>query len=202
MKQSLMNEDFKVYYQPKYDIQTNKMIGAEALIRWQHPELGFISPGEFIPIFEENGFITELDIYIWEHVCGFIEKMKNEHNKILPVSVNVSRKDIYKEGLPEILKSMVERHNLSPTYLHLEITESAYMENTENLLEVVRRLKEYGFIIEMDDFGSGYSSLNILAELPIDIIKLDMKFIQNEQKNKNSHNIISSIVNLAKWMSL
>ena len=202
MKQSLMNEDFKVYYQPKYDIQTNKMIGAEALIRWQHPELGFISPGEFIPIFEENGFITELDIYIWEHVCGFIEKMKNEHNKILPVSVNVSRKDIYKEGLPEILKSMVERHNLSPTYLHLEITESAYMENTENLLEVVRRLKEYGFIIEMDDFGSGYSSLNILAELPIDIIKLDMKFIQNEQKNKNSHNIISSIVNLAKWMNL
>lgn len=202
MKQSLMNEDFKVYYQPKYDIQTNKMIGAEALIRWQHPELGFILPGEFIPIFEENGFITELDIYIWEHVCGFIEKMKNEHNKILPVSVNVSRKDIYKEGLPEILKSMVERHNLSPTYLHLEITESAYMENTENLLEVVRRLKEYGFIIEMDDFGSGYSSLNILAELPIDIIKLDMKFIQNEQKNKNSHNIISSIVNLAKWMNL
>lgn len=202
MKQSLMNEDFKVYYQPKYDIQTNKMIGAEALIRWQHPELGFISPGEFIPIFEENGFITELDIYIWEHVCGFIEKMKNEHNKILPVSVNVSRKDIYKEGLPEILKSMVERHNLSPTYLHLEITESAYMENTENILEVVRRLKEYGFIIEMDDFGSGYSSLNILAELPIDIIKLDMKFIQNEQKNKNSHNIISSIVNLAKWMNL
>ena len=197
-----MNEDFKVYYQPKYDIQTNKMIGAEALIRWQHPELGFISPGEFIPIFEENGFITELDIYIWEHVCGFIEKMKNEHNKILPVSVNVSRKDIYKEGLPEILKSMVERHNLSPTYLHLEITESAYMENTENILEVVRRLKEYGFIIEMDDFGSGYSSLNILAELPIDIIKLDMKFIQNEQKNKNSHNIISSIVNLAKWMNL
>lgn len=202
MKTSLLNKDFKVYYQPKYDINTKKMIGAEALVRWEHPDMGMVSPGEFIPIFEENGFITELDVYVWEHVCEFMEEMRNKSGKVIPISVNISRKDIYKSGLPEILMSMVRRHNIDPTYLHLEITESAYMENTDNLLDVVKRFKEYGFIVEMDDFGSGYSSLNILAELPIDIIKLDMKFIQNEHINKNSHNIMTSIVNLAKWMNL
>ncbi len=202
MKDALEKKQFQIYFQPKYDIRNENMVGAEALARWIQPDLGLISPAEFIPIFERNGFITELDKYIWEKACQFISNTLQQRGSCVPVSVNMSRKDIYMQDLPEFLLELVQRYQLEPKYLHLEITETAYTENTMQLVQVIERLKQYGFVIEMDDFGSGYSSLNILSELPIDVLKLDMKFIQNEQNHKNSNNIMSSIITLAKWMNL
>lgn len=198
---SLNDNQFKVYLQPKYDIATNSIMGAEALVRWIHPTLGFMSPGEFIPIFEKNGFITKLDIYIWERVCYLLGRWKKIFGKCLPVSVNVSRVDVYRKDLPDIFLNMIERYGVEPQSLHIEITETAYMENAERLLETVTILKEHGFIIEMDDFGSGYSSLSTLNEIPFDIIKIDMKFIQSNTIFTNSHNILGTIINLAKWMN-
>ena len=177
MVHALREEQFDVYFQPKYDLLTEQMTGAEALVRWHHPIKGFMSPAEFIPIFEKNGFITELDMYVWNKSCEYIAKWREKYGEWVSLSVNVSRKDIYKQNLPEILKDMVKRYGIPPEILHLEITESAYTENPEQLIFIVGQLKKEGFIIEMDDFGSGYSSLNMLAELPIDILKLDMKKI-------------------------
>ncbi|MGN0130906.1 MAG: EAL domain-containing protein [Lachnospiraceae bacterium] len=199
---ALREGQFDVYFQPKYNLITGDMVGAEALVRWQHPTKGFMSPGDFIPIFEKNGFITELDMYVWEKCCQFIAEWKQKYDMTLPISVNVSRKDIYKQNLPEILKTMVDRYGISTKLLHLEITESAYTENPEQLLLVVEQLKKEGFMIEMDDFGSGYSSLNMLAELPIDVLKLDMKFLQNKGEQTKNENIMSSIVELAKKINL
>ncbi|MBP3325948.1 MAG: EAL domain-containing protein [Coprococcus sp.] len=198
---SLNENQFKVYLQPKYDIATNTIMGAEALVRWIHPTLGFMSPGEFIPIFEKNGFITKLDIYIWERVCYLLGRWKKIFGKCLPVSVNVSRIDVYRKDLPNIFLDMIERYGVEPQSLHIEITETAYMENAERLVETVTKLKEHGFVIEMDDFGSGYSSLATLNEIPFDIIKIDMKFIQSNTIFTNSHNILGTIINLAKWMN-
>lgn len=198
---SLNENQFKVYLQPKYDIATNTIMGAEALVRWIHPTLGFMSPGEFIPIFEKNEFITKLDIYIWERVCYLLGRWKKIFGKCLPVSVNVSRIDVYRKDLPNIFLDMIERYGVEPQSLHIEITETAYMENAERLVETVTKLKEHGFVIEMDDFGSGYSSLATLNEIPFDIIKIDMKFIQSNTIFTNSHNILGTIINLAKWMN-
>jgi len=202
MNQALFERQFQVYYQPKFDAQTESIVGAEALVRWIHPEFGFLSPGEFIPVFEKNGFITEMDKYVWEEVCIFLKKQKEHRKESIPVSVNVSRKDIYNEDLPNYFPKLMKKYGLENRLLHLEVTESAYSENPQQLIKVVTQLREKGFVIEMDDFGSGYSSLNALSEIPIDVLKLDMKFIQNEFMHKNSNNIICSIINLAKWMNL
>lgn len=202
MVHALREEQFDVYFQPKYDLLTEQMTGAEALVRWHHPIKGFMSPAEFIPIFEKNGFITELDMYVWNKSCEYIAKWREKYGEWVSLSVNVSRKDIYKQNLPEILKDMVKRYGIPPEILHLEITESAYTENPEQLIFIVGQLKKEGFIIEMDDFGSGYSSLNMLAELPIDILKLDMKFLQNKGEQSKNENIMSAIVELAKKINL
>lgn len=202
MVHALRDEQFNVYFQPKYDLTTGEMAGAEALVRWQHPVKGFMSPGDFIPIFEKNGFITELDMFVWNKGCNYIADWQKKYGVTVPVSVNVSRKDIYKQNLPEILKEIVEENGIKPENLHLEITESAYTENPEQLILIVEQLKKEGFIIEMDDFGSGYSSLNMLAELPIDVLKLDMKFLQNKGEQSKNENIMSSIVELAKKINL
>ncbi len=202
MDQALKEGQFQVYLQPKYDLMSERIAGSEALVRWIHPTLGFMNPGDFIPLFERNGFITELDRYVWDQTCAIIEAWIATGKKYVPVSVNVSRKDIYQEDLPQIISKIVQSHGLRPSQLHLEITETAYTENPEQLINVVGQLKDAGFIIEMDDFGSGYSSLNMLSELPIDILKLDMRFIQKETNKNSSRNILSFIISLAKWMNL
>ncbi|MDD3336039.1 MAG: EAL domain-containing protein [Eubacteriales bacterium] len=202
MNKAIEEDQFLVFLQPKYDIRNDYLVGAEALVRWDHPTLGFMNPGEFIPIFERNGFIAELDRYIWDKACEIIERWIVTEKKYVPVSVNVSRKDIYQEDLPDILSGIVKKHGLRPNQLHLEITETAYTENAEQLIAVVSKLKQMGFIIEMDDFGNGYSSLNMLSELPIDVLKLDMRFIQRESKENSSRSILSFIISLAKWMNL
>lgn len=202
MEQALKEEQFQVYFQPKFDIFSETLSGAEALVRWIHPKNGFMAPGEFVPVFERNGFITEVDMFVWDKACEKIREWIDKYDRYVPISVNVSRRDIYKPGLPQVLVDIVHKHGLEPRHLHLEITESAYVENADQLLTVVAQLKEAGFTIEMDDFGSGYSSLNMLAEMPIDMLKLDMKFVQNYSEGNNTRSIMSFVIGLAKWMNL
>ena len=202
MEAALAQDQFQVYLQPKYRISDERLIGAEALVRWIHPQLGFQSPGDFIPLFEKNGFITKLDQYVWAKTCAILRAWDDEGLPPISVSVNVSRADIYNADITHILMQIVEKYGLPPSRLHLEITESAYTENPGQIIDTVGRLRELGFIIEMDDFGSGYSSLNMLNEMPIDILKLDMKFIQSETAKPNSQGILQFIIGLARWMHL
>lgn len=202
MESALDKNQFHIYLQPKYRIQDESLVGAEALVRWIHPEWGFQSPAEFIPLFEKNGFITKLDQFVWDRACAVLRDWDNKGLPPISVSVNVSRADIYNADLADILMKITRKYNLPPSRLHLEITESAYTENPRQIIDTVGRLRDLGFVIEMDDFGSGYSSLNMLNELPIDILKLDMKFIQNETAKPNSQGILQFIIDLARWMHL
>lgn len=200
MEEAIREHQFQIYFQPKYALNSEEVAGAEALVRWNHPEKGFMNPGEFIPLFESNGFITELDKYVWDTTCRCIEEWHEHGYPVVPISVNVSRTDIYNPDFIDIIMDILNKHHLEPHDIHLEITETAYTENPQQIVDVVKKLKKLGFIIEMDDFGSGYSSLNMLSELPIDILKLDMGFVQGDLNNTNSNNILSFIISLAKWM--
>lgn len=202
MKAALTNREFVVYFQPKFELMTEQICSAEALVRWVHPIKGMIPPNRFIKTFEKNGFITELDFYVWEETCKWIRSWIDRGNTPIPISINMSRADIYNPKIDIILLSLLSKYNLNPSHIFLEITETAYTENSEQMIEVVDRLKKLGFIIEMDDFGSGYSSLNMLSELPIDVIKLDMRFVQNEDSSRNKRSIMSFVISLAKWMGL
>lgn len=179
-KRAIEENEFKVYYQPKFDIRpdTPVLVSAEALVRWIHPELGFISPGVFIPLFEENGLIHELDTYVWKQAAAQIRDWKNRLGHYVPVSVNVSRIDMYDPQLTDIFRKILSENGLRPSDMHLEITESAYTRDTKQIINTVNELRSLGFLIEMDDFGAGYSSLNMVSELPIDALKLDMQFIR------------------------
>nr|MDE7052498.1 EAL domain-containing protein [Lachnospiraceae bacterium] len=157
MENALKEKQFMVYFQPKYDLGSERVAGAEALVCWQHPVKGFMNPAEFIPLFEKNGFITELDKYVWDTACGYVENWIKTGYPVVPISVNVSRTDIYNPDFIEIILGIIHKHNLEPEHIHLEITETAYTDNPEQIIEVVRQLKLIGFVIEMDDFGSGYS---------------------------------------------
>lgn len=202
MESALSQNQFLVYLQPKYRIKDEVLVGAEALVRWNHPVWGFLSPAEFIPLFEKNGFITRLDRFVWEKACAVLHDWDERGYYPMSVSVNVSRADIYNEDLADTLVKIIEKYDLDPSRLHLEITESAYTENPKQIIDTVTTLRELGFVIEMDDFGSGYSSLNMLNDMPIDILKLDMKFIRSEMAKPKSQGVLQFIINLASWMNL
>lgn len=202
MENALAEEQFEVYLQPKYKVEGELLAGAEALVRWNHPERGFISPGDFIPLFEKNGFITQLDLYIWEQVCKILKSWEEKGYPMIPVSTNVSRADVYQIDLVDTMKKLVEKYEIHPAMLHLEITESVYTENAAQITSTVDQLRKAGFVIEMDDFGSGYSSLNMLNQMKLDILKLDMKFIQSEIAKSVEQGILYFIVGLARWMGL
>lgn len=202
MESALSQNQFLVYLQPKYRIKDEALVGAEALVRWNHPVWGFLSPAEFIPLFEKNGFITRLDRFVWEKACAVLHDWDERGYYPMSVSVNVSRADIYNEDLADTLVTIIKKYDLDPSRLHLEITESAYTENPKQIIDTVTTLRELGFVIEMDDFGSGYSSLNMLNDMPIDILKLDMKFIRSEMAKPKSQGILQFIINLARWMNL
>ena len=202
METALAKRQFVIYLQPKYRIADNRLAGAEALVRWNHPEWGLQPPSEFIPLFEKNGFITRLDQYIWDGVCSILREWDDKGYPPISISVNVSRADIYNADLVDILIHTLKKYNVSPERLHLEITESAYTENPKQIIDTVSRLRKVGFIVEMDDFGSGYSSLNMLNEMPIDILKLDMKFMQSETAKPVNQGVLRFIMDLARWMKL
>ena len=176
MAEALEKKQFVVYLQPKHCTESGAVAGAEELVRWYHPELGFITPGEFIPLFERNGFITRLDYYMWNEVCHIIRSWIDRGIKPIPISANASRADFVSFGHPEKIEQLVDSYGIPHELIHFEVTESAYTDHPQQIVSAVSTLRDMGFLIEMDDFGSGYSSLNMLSELPIDILKLDMRF--------------------------
>lgn len=202
MESALEEKQFEIYLQPKHRIYDGALVGAEALVRWNHPEWGLQSPAEFIPLFEKNGFITKLDKYVWDMTCQVMEKWDKAGDPPLPISVNVSRADMYHADIAGLLMNTVKRHEVKPELLHLEITESAYTESPGQIVETVEHLRELGFVIEMDDFGSGYSSLNMLNKMPVDVLKLDLKFIQSEIEVPSDEGILQFIMLLARWKKL
>ena len=202
METALKNGEFQVFYQPKYELASECVAGAEALVRWKNPELGFMSPSSFIPLFEKNGFITSLDMFVWESVCRDMREWIDMGNKPFCVSMNVSRADIFNPKLAKTLVELSNKYKIDRKYLHLEITESAYTDNPEQIIKTVTVLREKGFPIEMDDFGSGYSSLNMLSEIPLDILKLDMGFVRNELEKPSGKGILGFVISLAKWLNL
>lgn len=201
-KTAIEEKQFKVYYQPICRSSDGLITSAEALIRWQHPVKGMISPGTFIPLFEKNGFISILDRYVWDEVCAMQQSRLDQGLATVPVSVNVSRVEFYNPSLCDDIRDIAKKHNLSPDLLKIEITESAYADNPVQVMEAVKKLHTYGFSVLMDDFGSGYSSLNMLKDLPIDVLKIDMRFLDDLDKDKKATIVLESIIRLAKWMKL
>ncbi|MCH5283238.1 MAG: EAL domain-containing protein [Treponema sp.] len=201
MEEALDANEFVVFYQPKHGIKENKAMGAEALVRWNSKKFGFMSPGLFIPIFEQNGFITKLDYYIWENVCKMLHERIEKNDIVVPVSVNISRSDFDMTDLDQTIIALADKYNVPHNLLHLELTESAYNENSEQIKKIIDSLHSAGFIIELDDFGTGYSSLSILTKIPFDILKLDMSLVR-EIKNLAGRNVLSCIVDLANRFNM
>jgi len=201
---AITEKQFRVFYQPKFDVRQAEpaLASAEALVRWQHPTLGMISPGVFIPLFEDNGLIQTLDEYVWRTAAAQIRDWKERLGFAAPVSVNVSRVDMYDPRLVDTLQSILEENGLEPQELLLEITESAYTQDSEQIVDTVNRLRSLGFMIEMDDFGTGYSSLNMISSLPIDALKLDMQFIRNAFSETRDTHMLEVIVGIADYLSV
>lgn len=197
---ALKNGEFEVYIQPKCNMHTGKITGGEALVRWNHPLKGLISPASFIPVFEKNGFIKDLDQYVWEQTAKWLHKRKSVGLPLLPISVNISRIDVFGIDIFAFFTELTEKYELEPHWMELEITESAYINRVEEVIGTVDRLMEGGFTVLMDDFGSGFSSLNMLKDISIDILKLDMRFLDSNQKR--SRNILESVVRMARWLDL
>ena len=204
LRRAVEEHQFIVYFQPKYNIQCDppRLSSAEALIRWRHPELGMISPGTFVPLFERNGLIHVVDNYVWEQTVRQIAAWRDRLGMTLPVSVNRSRTDIFDPALEKNLLHLVESNGLTPKELKLEVTESAYTDNASQLISVIENLRGYGFEIEMDDFGSGYSSLNMLSSLPIDVLKMDMRFIQNVREDVREFRLVELILDIARYLDV
>lgn len=202
MNDALKNGEFEPWIQPQYNHATGALVGGEILVRWNHPVRGVIMPLDFVPVFERNGFIYEMDKYIWDEACRLLRKWIDAEGDAMPLAVNVSRYDILKKDFYETITDIVERNNVPPELFRLEITETAFSESAKEIIEVVDRLKAYGFIIEIDDFGSGYSSLNTLKDVPANILKLDMRFIESSENTQRGGNIIGSIIRMAKWLGM
>lgn len=201
-KQAVANEEFVVYYQPKYDPKTNELRGAEALIRWMSPEFGFVSPGKFIPIFEKNGFITEIDHYMINHVARDQKRWLDQGYKCVPVSVNVSRAHFIESDLAEQIRDMVDAAGTPHRYIEIELTESAFFDDKKAMIETINKLKSYGFAVSMDDFGSGYSSLNSLKDMPLDVLKLDAEFFRGETEGDRGEIVVAEAIKLAKSLNM
>ena len=178
------------------------LTSAEALVRWDHTELGFISPGDFIPLFESNGLIRKIDRFVWRESAAQIRRIKDIYHVDLPVSANVSRINFFDPELEDVLLSVIRDYDLQPQELILEITESAYANDEAHIDEVIADLRSKGFRIGMDDFGTGYSSLNMLTEMPIDILKLDMKFIRNMLVDEKSRKLIELVLDIARFLNV
>lgn len=202
MSKALDEGQFIVYFQPKYDLEGYNPGGAEALVRWRKPDGTIVSPGEFIPIFEKNGFITKLDFYVWEKVCQFIRQELDEGREPAPISVNVSRVNLYNPNFLESLIDLVEKYKILPRYLHLELTESAFSDSAERIQDAVKYLHKAGFTILMDDFGSGYSSLNVLKDVDLDVLKIDMKFFSKGGTQEKGAKIIEAVIKMAEALDM
>lgn len=202
MESALDNKEFKVYLQPKYSTKEEKLSGAEALVRWIHPIEGFIPPFKFIPIFESNGFILKLDDYMIREVARQQAEWLSQGKEIVPISVNVSRIHFTREDLARHICRIIDEYNVPHNKIELELTESAFFDDKQILLNTVKELREYGFAVSMDDFGAGYSSLNSLKELPLDVVKLDAEFFRDTDENGRGDIIVGDTIALAKKLDM
>ncbi len=204
LRPALDNYEFEVYYQPKYNIQSEppRLVSAEALIRWQHPELGLIAPDDFIPLFERNGKIGEVDKYVWTQAARQIARWRAQYGVTIPVSVNLSRVDVFDPELENTLEALLKENGLEHDALKLEVTESAYTENADQLIRVVEKLRSKGYTVEMDDFGTGYSSLNMLSSMPVDVLKMDRTFIRNLEHDEKDMQLVSLILDIARCLKI
>ena len=202
MEHALENGEFHVQLQPVYGIDANRPVSAEALVRWHRPGHGVVSPGVFVPLFEENGFISKMDHNIWEQVCQILASRHDRGLPEIPISVNLSRRSIFNASLYDEIVSLVEKYDIKPSLFRIEITESSYTENIDLVISMVKRLQDYGFTVLMDDFGSGYSSFNALSDIPVNILKADMVFMQTLERNPRVANIFTSIVNMAHGLGI
>ena len=200
--EALTNGEFYLYLQSKVDMSTDKVIGAEALVRWIHPQLGFIAPDKFIPLLEREGLIYNVDKFIWEEACKILKERKDKGLPVLPISVNVARNDLYEKTLVLDLVDMIKRYGLKAQDLRLEILERAYVKNSRKSFQILTELRGYGFIIEMDDFGIEESSLSMLAEMPFDILKLDRNFLVKALSNPRYVEVIRFIVQMGHSLQM
>ena len=192
----------KIYLQPKYDIDKQKVCGAEALVRWNRPGYGLVPPDEFIPIFEENSFIIDIDYYIFDKVCELTRSLLDQGKTPVPISVNFSRLHLNNTKILTKLKENLEKYNLTPEYIEIEITESALADNDSYMYSILNEIHRMGFKLAMDDFGTGLSSLNSLRKLPFDILKLDKDFFQKNHITNREQIVIRNIVRLGKELSM
>ena len=202
MEFALVGRQFCLYLQPVCNIKTNEIVSVEALARWNHPHNGLISPARFIPVFERSGFIGRLDRFIWEEACRFLSLQRERGGKVVPVAVNVSRLDFYNLGLLDFLQDLLKKYELEPWMLRLEMTESAYTDNPRQMIEMVEKLRESGFVVIMDDFGKGYSSLNLLKDLAVDALKIDMSLLQEVERSERAGAIMETVVAMAKKLDM
>ncbi|MCR5815174.1 MAG: EAL domain-containing protein [Desulfovibrio sp.] len=196
---ALRDDHIFPYYQPQINHSTGRMVGAEALMRWKNPDFGIQYPSDFIPVLEQNDLLYRADVHMFDAVCRFLKKCIENNFPIMPISVNMSRYDIYKHEYVDEIEALRLKYNVPVKYLRIEITESAAIGGMDLMMDVINRLHKCGYLVEMDDFGSGYSSLNILKDLNVDIIKLDMKFLSGEVGGRGGI-ILNSVVQMAKWL--
>lgn len=203
MEEALANNEFVVYVQPKYNIYTNQVSGAEALVRWLDPSRGMVPPDRFIPLFERNGFIFKIDLYVFEQVCKMLRAELDSGLEPYTVSVNLSRAYLTRKGFLDEFKAICLRYNIPPKYLELELTETIVFENMAVLLQVIQEMHDFGFTCSLDDFGSGYSSLNILKSVPVDVLKLDREFFSNpDNAEPRGTSVIESVIELAQKLKM
>lgn len=200
MMQGLQNGEFIEYYQPKYNTDTEAVVGAEALVRWKKPDGEIITPKRFIGLFERNGFIRKLDFYMFERVCSFLAEAKANNKTVLPVSVNFSRVHLHDFHFPERLLALTKKYGVDPKNLEIELTESAFVMEAKDIRAFVDKLHKYGFLVAIDDFGSGFSSLNMLKDFDVDTIKIDTKFLEGFERGGKVGTIVTAVIRLSKWL--
>ncbi len=199
---AITNHELKVYYQPKIETETLRLIGAEALVRWQKPDGTFVYPDQFIPLIERSGQVVDVDYYVYREAFKFVADRMAAGKNVVPISLNVSRVHLNKMHILEYIRELFEEYKIPSGMIEFELTESIYLDNTERALELVKGLHKLGTKVSMDDFGSGYSSLNLLSRLPIDIIKLDKVFLRENTLQESDKIIISCVVDMAKRLSI
>ncbi len=202
MESALKNNEFKVYLQPKYLLKSDTVVGAEALVRWKQDDGSIISPGKFIPLFEKNGFITKLDMYMLEKVCQIIREWMDNDLPIVTVSVNFSRLHLQNENFVEEIEAIAQRYGVPKKYIEIELTESTIFKNEEVLENIIYRLHNAGFTLSMDDFGTGYSSLGLLKNLPVDVIKIDRGFFMGSKYKTRTKTVIANVMKMAKELGI
>ncbi len=200
-KQAIEQEQLQIYLHPQMNAE-GKMLGAEGLVRWVHPTKGMIMPSEFIPVFEKNGLIIDVDRHVWELACRQLRRWKDAGRTDVYISVNLSSRDFYFLNIYQVFTDLVKKYEISPKNLKLEITETAVMMDFERQLELIHKLREFGFVVEMDDFGSGYSSLNMLKDIHVDVLKLDMAFLQKNQDTDRGKKILQMVIGLSRQLGI